>query len=168
MTEPVQTAIDIDPAPRFPPLRWRRQPQAWVAGATLLSLVPILLLGVSFGFGLAIATGIILTTAAGLVGARWAQNLGRPPRARREIVVLCLVFGGAFSFGAPTVISMFSGAAGTTGYHQDMAGSLWPLALMIGLPLALVCGLATSMLVFEKPPVRDPLPATPPAPDNLA
>lgn len=168
MSEPNHAAINIDPAPRFPPLRWRKQPTAWVIGATALSLTPIMLLGVSFGLGLAIALGMVLTTAVGLMTARWAQSLGHPPRARREIVVPCLLIGGVFSICAPTLVSIFSGASGTRGYSEDIAGSLWPVALMVGLPMALVCGLVTSLLVFEKPPARDPLPSAPPAPDEPA
>jgi MFS family permease len=147
----------LDPTPRFPPMRWREPVLLWAPVAFALSVGwPILALGSGLGLTLLVAFGVAFTTFAALAFVRAMQAVRKPPRARRDIVLLFLAFGAVAAIAAPVLAAGFSGAVGTQGYAMGMATAMWPLGLMLGAPIALFAGLAFSLVMFIKPPVREP------------
>lgn len=152
------TPDDLDPAPRFPPLAWRKPAPAWIAGAAVISIAPVPALGLGLGLSLLTAACVALTIALAVTLVWAASSANRPARARREVVMAALASALPLAILAPGIAGFFSGAELTPGYQPAMGQGLWPLGLMLGLPLALLAGLACAGLVFEKPPVREPEP----------
>jgi MFS family permease len=147
----------LDPRPRFPALRWREPAWLWLAVALALSVGwPVVALDAGFGLTLTIGFAVAFATGAALGTARAFQAAGRPPRARRDVVFMVLVYGALTAMVAPVLAASFSGAIGTQGYSWSMATAMWPLAIMLGAPVALFAGLAVSLVMFTKPPPREP------------
>lgn len=151
------SALTLDPKPRFPAMVWREPGWLWLLVAYGLSAGwPFVALGGGGGLAVALAFGVAVTAGLALVTALGLFEGGRPLRARRDVVGLFLIYGTVASLIAPTVVGLASGATGTSGYDGAMAASLWPLGLMVGLPVALFAGLAFAVVMFVKPPAREP------------
>jgi hypothetical protein len=151
----------LDPTPRFPPLAWRHPVWAWGPLALLLAAGwPILLLRTGPGLGFLIGLGVAGTAALALATVRLMELAGRPPRARRDIVALFLGFGAPIAAGGPFAAAFFSGALGTSGYDEAGAAALWPLGVILGVPIALFAGLIVCAVVFVKPPSAASPPST--------
>jgi hypothetical protein len=147
----------LDPTPRFPPMRWRQPAWLWLIVAFALSVGwPIVALGAGAGLILSISFAVAFTAGASLAVLRGMQAMHKPARARRDVVVIFLVFGAVAAMIAPILVAGAHGAIGTQGYAMGMATAMWPLGLMLGAPIALFAGLAFSLVMFIKPPVREP------------
>ncbi len=161
----------LNPRPRFPALTWREPVWLWLPLAYVLAAGwPFVALEGGGGMALALAIGVAITAALALVTSIGFREGARPLRARRDIVMLFLIYGAVSAVFAPTIVGYVSGAIGTAGFTASMASSLWPLALIVGLPVALFAGLAFSLVLFVKPPARDPdmaVTETPPPKDAL-
>ncbi len=104
----------------------------------------------------AIVGGIAFAIAAVSLGAAWL--LGRPPRQRRTVIAHLLTAGAIAALASPfvfatllDVLAQNEGAA-ESGLPNRIAWALAPLALMLGLPLALFGGLVFSYVAMVKPP----------------
>lgn len=163
--------FSLNPRPRFPALIWREPVWLWLPLAYVLSAGwPFVVLDGGGGMALALAIGVAITAALAIVTAIGFGEGERPLRARRDLVMLFLIYGAVSAVIAPTIVGYVTGAIGTSGFDAGMAASLWPLALMVGLPVALFAGLAFSAVLFVKPPARDPdlaITETPPPKDDL-
>jgi hypothetical protein len=143
---------------RYPALLWRRPISIWTPVALLLALGwPLLALREEPGMAqmAAIVGALSFLAAAISIGAAWLA--GRPPRLRRTIIAHLLAAGAIAAFASPfvfaallDVLAQDEGAAGS-GLPNRMAWALTPLALMLGLPIALFGGLVFSFVAFVKP-----------------
>lgn len=147
----------LNPQPRFPPLALRRPVWLWLPIAYALSagwpVVALAGLGVMTS---ALAANVAVTAALALLTALILREAARPLRTRRDVVLLFLIYGAAGAGIAPTIIGYATGAVGAAGFDASTAASLWPLALMTGLPVALLAGLVFSGVACVKPPAREP------------
>ncbi|MFT3729438.1 MAG: hypothetical protein QM759_16560 [Terricaulis sp.] len=143
---------------RIPPLRWRTPAFVWT---------PIgLLIGIGWPMGLffndmdlqkviVIVTTAVFAFALVTLGVSWA--VGAAPKTRRAVILHVLAAGFVASLAAPYVLTRLFAAVG--GYekagaavHVPMAMSeaMTPLALMIGLPLALISGAAFAWIALTR------------------
>ncbi len=151
---------------RIPPLSWRRPILIWLPFSLALSIgwPAALLRGETETRHLALAASAI-AFAVGLVtlGAGWIA--GRAPKTRR-IVVLHIVTGGAIAaLMTPYVLPSLLGTP--RGLDFAMTLAMAPLALLVGLPAALISGLVFAWLALTTRPKPAPEivleePASPP------
>ncbi|MBN8606015.1 MAG: hypothetical protein J0L81_03785 [Caulobacterales bacterium] len=131
---------------RIAPLSWRKPAFLWTP------------LGLALGIGWPLAlfyddvapqrlalTGLFIVFAIALVslGASWV--LGRAPKARRVVVSHVVTAGLITALISPFVLTQLLenvASAENSGAHFtfDMAMAMMPLALVLGLPIALVSG----------------------------
>lgn len=143
---------------RIPPLSWRKPALLWTPLALALAI------GWPAGLFYADAapqrlalTAMFAVFALALVtlGASWA--MGRAPRSRR-IVVLHVVWAGAVvSLLAPYVLTHllalvadYENAGAGEQFSLTMSFALTPLALVLGLPVALVSGLLFAWVALAR------------------
>lgn len=141
---------------RIPPLRWRRPSFIWTPIALAIAIGwPALVLSdqPSLQRVAVIAGAVVFTLALLTLGASWA--LGRAPRTRRVVVVHVLLAGAAAAFLAPFVLAevLAFAAAEAAGEKLSAAMSMamTPLALVLGLPAALVSGTLFAWLALSRP-----------------
>ena len=140
---------------RIPPLAWRKPAFLWTP----------LALAVAIGWPAAVfydepamqRTALIVGGAAFAIalttlGASWL--IGRAPKARRIVVLHVVLAGAAASLCAPFVLTETLALA-SGGERADaslaMAAAAAPLALVLGLPMALVSGLLFAWLALGPP-----------------
>jgi|CXWL01.1.fsa_nt_gi hypothetical protein len=153
---------------RIPPLSWRRPVLIWLPLSLALSIgwPAALLRGEAETRHLALAAGAI-AFALGLVtlGAGWVA--GRPPKARR-IVVMHIVIGGAIAaLMTPYLLPSVLGGPRSLDFAMTLA--MAPLALLVGLPAALISGLAFAWLALttRAPPIPEIVLEEPASPPHL-
>jgi hypothetical protein len=150
--------------PREPLLVWRKPAPLWAIAALALALGPPALVLVGEG-GMAQMT--LIASALGLLAAlsalAFAGALGTALRTRRDIVSFVVRFGLATALITPIAFQLLlhamegiEGASGPVGLPFFLPLALWPLAVMVGLPIALLGGLALAFVAFE--PEREPEP----------
>lgn len=143
---------------RIPPLTWRKPAILWTPLALVLAIGwpaaafydepamqrAVLIVGAG-AFALALVT----------LGASWV--LGRPPKARRVVVLHVVIAGAIAALAAPLVLSeLLAAVAGPAhaGAALEMALALTPLALVLGLPIALVSGVLFAWTALAQPRER--------------
>ena len=106
---------------------------------------------------IALAAGAgVFALALLTLGASWA--LGMAPRARRTVVLHVLVAGAFASLIAPFIMTELLRAVtadepsgGGERFTLAMSLSLAPLALVLGLPIALVSGITFAWVALARP-----------------
>lgn len=144
---------------RIPPLRWRRPAFVW----TPLSLA----IAVGWPAGLfyfdpgpqrlALVAGAgVFAVALITLGASWA--IGRPPRARRVVVLHVVIAGAIAAIMAPFVLTGLLAAVADYEHAGDgakfttaMSLAMTPLALVVGLPITLISGIVFAWLALVRP-----------------
>ncbi|MGE3143072.1 MAG: hypothetical protein AB7L65_07095 [Hyphomonadaceae bacterium] len=140
---------------RVPPLTWRKPGYFWGPLAFALGLgAPALVLSAEGGFAqMAIVTaGVGMLTS--LLSLAVAAAMGRQPRSRREVLGHVLWLGALSALTAPIAFQILVNALtpGGAGLSLLLPFALWPLALMIGLPLSLFGGLVLGYVAFTPAP----------------
>lgn len=144
---------------RIPPLEWRRPFLVWTPVAIVLAIgwPPLLLRGQPGLFELALIAGA-LTMALSVLSLGMAWALGRPPRSRRAVIRNILVSGAIVALTAPFVLfNLFSAVPTADGAPRQLGldtGALYamaPLALMLGVPIALFSAVVFSVVALVKP-----------------
>lgn len=140
---------------RIPPLTWRAPAFIWTplalgvaigAPATLFYDEPVLqrfvLVAGSAVFALALMT----------LGASWA--LGRAPRTRRTVVLHVLGAGALAALIGPFVLVQLLGFIATEdsrgAFDISISMAVTPLALVLGLPVALISGLLFAYVALKR------------------
>ena len=145
------------PIPQLiPPLEWREPAFIWTPIALALAIGwPAALLPNDVALQrLALVAGAVVFAFALLtLGASWA--LGRAPRTRRTVVLHVLFAGVAAALAAPFVLSellaLVAGAERTGNFSTSMSLALTPLALVFGLPMALLSGTVFAWIALSRP-----------------
>ena len=144
---------------RIPPLQWRKPALLWTPLALALALG-----GAYAGFGAqgALANAVLITgaftfaLALTTLGAAW--YFGRAPRSHREVVLHVLAAGLAVALAAPVLLTQLLAAAAEQAAGQafslPMALSVTPLAIVLGLPVAMLAGIVFSLIALERPPAK--------------
>lgn len=148
---------------RIPPLNWRKPAVLWTPAALAVAVGwPALALRDDGPMAqLALIAGAT-AFAIGLVtlGASWA--LGRAPRTYRAVILHILAAGAIVAIGAPFVLTEL--VATVADYKTEGAGqgvslssslAMVPLALLLGLPIALISGMAFAVLALAKRSKRE-------------
>ena len=141
---------------RIPPLEWRKPAFIWTPIALALAIGwPAALLPNDVAMQrLALVAGVVVFAFALLtLGASWA--LGRAPRTRRAVVLHVLFAGVVAALAAPFVLiellALIAGAERAGNFSTSMSMALTPLALVFGLPMALISGTVFAWTALSKP-----------------
>lgn len=145
---------------RIPPLAWRRPAILW----TPLALT----VGIGWPAGVfydepAMQRTVLIVGAAAFalalvtLGGSWL--IGRAPKARRIVVLHVVIAGGLAALCAPFIVTELLGAisdhaAPGAQAGLAMAAAAAPLALVLGLPIALVSGLLFAWIALATPQTR--------------
>lgn len=134
---------------RIPPLTWRRPFYLWTPAALLLAIGwPALLLrgqSVVFQASLATAAFACCVVVVVLIGGALMK---RPPRARRTVIRAMVWAGVAAAIASPFIVtSVIDEQSGVSGAVL----AITPLALLLGLPVALFSGIVFSLVALVKP-----------------
>jgi hypothetical protein len=150
---------------RIPPLTWRRPSFIWTPIALALAigwptalfynapnLQRLALVAGAFVFALALLT----------LGASWI--MGRAPRTRRIVVLHVLTAGAIAAIVAPFVLTEllaavadYEHAGAGANFTFTMSLAMAPLALVLGLPIALISGIVFAWLALSRRPPPDEL-----------
>lgn len=142
---------------RIPPLKWRAPAFIWTP----------LALGVAIGAPAAlfydepvlqrfvlVAGAAVFALALVTLGASWA--LGRAPRTRRTVVLHVLGAGALAALAAPfllvELLDFIASEDRSGGFDISMSMAVTPLALVLGLPVALISGLLFALLALKREP----------------
>jgi hypothetical protein len=146
---------------RIPPLTWRRPSLLWTPVALALAIGwPAALFYSEPGLQrLALITGAAVFALALIsLGVSWA--LGRAPRARRIVVLHVVVAGAITALAAPFVLTEllaavadYESAGAVANFTLAMSLALASLALVLGLPIALVSGILFAWVALARPHV---------------
>lgn len=141
---------------RIPPLRWRGPSFIWTPVALALAIGwPAIVLSEQPSLQrVTLAAGAVVFAIALLsLGASWA--LGRAPRTRRVVVVHVVLAGAAAAFLAPFVLTPLLALAAENASGEEfstaMSMAMTPLALVLGLPVALISGTLFAWLALSRP-----------------
>ncbi|WP_395645826.1 hypothetical protein [Terricaulis sp.] len=154
------------PAPiphRFPPLAWRRPASVWTPLALVVAIGgPALALeGGGMQQAALVAGAAMFAIALLTLGAAWYFD--KAPRTRREVIVHVIAAGFIVALATPFALTQLLGAVSK--YEHDGAAqsftlsdaaTMVPLALLLGLPIALLSAVAFALLALQKPVQRDP------------
>jgi hypothetical protein len=147
---------------RIPPLKWRAPAFLWTPFALALAIggpaavfydEPVLQ-----RFVLVAGAGVF-ALALTTLGASWA--LGHAPRTRRTVVTHVLAAGALAAFLAPFVfvelLALIAGEERSDSFGVSMSMAVMPLALVLGLPVALISGLVFAYFALKRdaPPRAD-------------
>lgn len=143
---------------RIPPLRWRKPTFIWtpVALAFAIGWPAAVFANAPALQRLAVIAGAAVFALALLtLGASWA--IGRAPRTRRVVVLHVLLAGVVAAVVAPFVLTemlaLVTDAASLQSAQSlsaNMSLALTPLALVLGLPVALVSGTLFAWLALSR------------------
>jgi uncharacterized membrane protein len=103
-----------------------------------------------------IAGAFVYALALTTLGVAWA--FGRAPRSRREVVLHVVAAGAIAALGAPYALTRLLGAtaaAGAEAFSLPMALGVTPLAVVLGLPIALISGLVFALVALRRPSVSE-------------
>jgi hypothetical protein len=157
------------PAPipeRIAPLTWRKPTLVWTPLALALAIGwPAALFYNDPGpQRLALVAGAAVFALALLtLGASWA--IGRAPRVRRIVVVHVVLAGALVALAAPFVliellalVADYEHEGAGESFSFEMSLAMVPLALVIGLPMALFSGIVFAWVALKRGvPGRDKL-----------
>lgn len=144
---------------RIPPLTWRRPTFLWTPVALALAVGwPAGLFYMDGGpQRLALVAGAaVFALALVTLGVSW--GFGHAPKARRVVVLHVVVAGAIASLAAPFVLTQL--LATVANYEHDGSGenftlamslAMTPLALVLGLPIALISGIVFAWVALAKP-----------------
>lgn len=143
---------------RIPPLTWRKPSFIWTPLALALAIGwPAALFYRDAGLQqvMLVAGAAVFAIALSSLGASWA--LGRVPRARGVVVLHVLIAGALVSLFAPFILTgLLSAVANyehpgaSENFTLAMSLSLAPLALVLGLPITLVSGIAFAWVALAR------------------
>lgn len=143
---------------RIPPLVWRRPAFIWTPVALALAIgwpLAVMRDDGALAYTIVIAGALVYAMALVSLGAAWA--MGQPPRTRRDVVIHVLGAGVIASLAAPFVLTRLlgavaetEGAGGAQAFDMGMSLSMTPLALVLGLPIALASGIVFSILALQR------------------
>lgn len=144
---------------RIPPLTWRKPAFLWTPIALVLAVgwPAGLFAGQPALQQVALVAGALVFALALLtLGASWA--IGRAPRTRR-VVVMHVVFAGALAaLAAPFVLTQLLAlvadaerAGAAQNFSTSMSMAMTPLALVLGLPVALISGIVFAWTALSRP-----------------
>jgi hypothetical protein len=155
----------LPPIPhRMPPLGWRKPAILWTPVALIVAIgwPALIFAGDRALQELALTvSAAVFALALVTLGASWL--IARPPRTRRTVVMHVVVAGAIASLLAPLVVThvvatvsdaTHEGAAG--GFSTSMAMALLPLALVLGLPAALISAIAFAWIALTRKPPPEP------------
>lgn len=144
---------------RIPPLIWRRPAFLWTPLALAIAVGwPLALLrdDPALANTALVAGAVVYALALVSLGAAWV--IGRAPRTRRDVVMHILAAGALTSLAAPFVLTRLLGAVADyeqTGaaeaFSMQMSLAMTPLALVLGLPIALASGIVFAVLALTRP-----------------
>lgn len=148
---------------RIPPLTWRKPAWLWSPLALALALGAVYALFYQDGSvarAVLAAGAVVFVLALATLSAGWA--LGHPPRAHRIVVLHVLAASVIVALAAPWGFSALLAAEvkQAKGAGADLALALAPLAVLLGLPLALISGLIFSLTALTRPRPEKPLELT--------
>lgn len=147
---------------RFPPLTWRRPAFVWTPLALVIAIGgPALALAGDGGMQQAalVMGSATFAIALATLGAAWYFD--NAPRTRREVIGHVITAGVLVALAAPFVLTNLLGAVSR--FENDAQGqsftladaaAMVPLALLLGLPIALLSAAAFSLLALKKPAKR--------------
>jgi hypothetical protein len=131
---------------RIPPLRWRAPAFVWTPiGLALAIGWPAALFYNDAGLRqlIVIVSAAVFAFALVTLGVSW--GLGIAPRTRRTVILHVLFAGFVASLIAPFALTRLLGAVadyqqrgGASDFSLSMSLAMTPLALMLGLPVALI------------------------------
>ncbi|MFZ2030670.1 MAG: hypothetical protein WAU68_10210 [Vitreimonas sp.] len=143
---------------RIPALSWRKPAILWTPIALALAIGwPALLFYNDYGLQqlVVIAGAAVFALALMTLGATWM--LRRPPKTRRTVVMHVVIAGAIASFIAPFVLTQllavvtdYSHAGAAANFTLPMAMTMLPLALVLGLPVALVSAIMFSWIALKR------------------
>jgi hypothetical protein len=100
-----------------------------------------------------VAGAVVFALALLTLGASWA--VGRAPRTRRVVVLHVLFAGALTALAAPFVLTellaLIAGGERAGNFSASMSMALTPLALVFGLPVALVSGTVFAWTALSQP-----------------
>ena len=139
---------------RIPPLAWRRPAWLWTPLALALGVGwPALLFYQDGGpQRLALIAGAaVFAIALTTLGLAWV--LGQAPKARRVVVLHVVIAGAVASLAAPFALGgvlAWVGEGHGPGFSLAMSLAMTPLALVLGLPIALVSGILFAWIALKR------------------
>jgi hypothetical protein len=148
---------------RIAPLTWRKPALLWTPLALAMAIGwPAALFANEPGpQRIALVAGfVVFAVALTTLGASWA--LGQAPRARRVVVLHVVVAGALTALVAPFALTHL--LALVADYHQQGAGenfsftmslAMAPLALLLGLPIALISGIVFAWVALARERIGD-------------
>lgn len=154
-----------------PPIPQRMQPLTWRQPAALWTPVA---LAVAIGWPAALFYNdaglqqlVVITGAAVFafalitLGASWM--IRRPPRTRRTAVMHVIIAGAIACVVAPFVLTNllstvtdYAHAGAAANFSLPMAMAMLPLAIVLGLPVALVSAIAFAWIALKRQPPPEP------------
>jgi hypothetical protein len=142
---------------RIAPLAWRKPAALWTPLALALAIgAPYLAFRQDGAMGEAalLAGGFVYALALTSLGAAWA--LGRAPRSFREVVQHVLIASALTALIGPYALARLIGAAaGADAPFAPAMLGVTPLAIVLGLPVALVSGIVFALVALHRPPAAD-------------
>jgi hypothetical protein len=145
---------------RIPPLVWRQPAVLWTPLALALAIgwpAAVFYDEPAMQRTVVIVGAGAFACALVSLGASWL--LGRAPKARRVVVLHVVCSGAIVALAAPFVMTELLALVSSTerassGPNLAMAAAAAPLALVIGLPLALLSGLIFAWIALTPPTAR--------------
>jgi hypothetical protein len=149
-------AMRSPPIPQLiPPLEWRKPAFIWTPIALALAIGwPAALFANEMALQRLVLIAGAIVFALGLLtlGASWA--IGRAPRTRRVVVLHVLFAGVLAALGAPFVLTellaLVADGEGAGNFSASMSMAFTPLALVLGLPIALISGTVFAWTALSK------------------
>ena len=148
---------------RIAPLTWRKPALLWTPLALAMAIGwPTLLFANAPGpQRIALVAGFVVFALALItLGVSWA--LGQAPKARRVVVLHVVLAGALTALAAPFVLTQL--LALVAEYRQQGAGenfsftmslAMAPLALLLGLPIALISGIVFAWVALARGRIGD-------------
>ncbi len=142
---------------RIPPLRWRAPAFVWTpAGLALAIGWPAALFYNDAGLRqlIVIVSAAVFAFALVTLSASW--GLGIAPRTRRTVILHVLAAGLVAALIAPFTLTRLLGAVaayqqrGASDFSLGMSLAMTPLALMLGLPVALISGALFAWVALKR------------------
>lgn len=149
---------------RIPPLTWRQPAFLWAPIAIAAAIGwPALLFYNDYGLQqlVVVAGAVVFALALMTLGAAWAMH--RPPKTRRTVVMHVVIAGAVASCAAPFILTPLLGAVAdyahsgaAANFTLPMAMTMLPLAVVLGLPIALVSGIAFTWIALKRQTPSEP------------
>ena len=149
---------------RIPPLAWRQPAFLWTPLALAVAIgwpAALFFNDYSLQQLVVVAGAVVFALALISLGAAWA--LRRPPRTRRTVVMHVVVAGAAASCVVPFILTQLLGAVANyshsgagANFTLPMAMTMLPLAIVLGLPIALVSGIAFTWIALKRQSPDEP------------